>query len=119
MKHLVVALVLGSTMSATAQTIPPSYRGEWNENVAHCGTGLNDTRLRIAANSIQFYESGGVIRAAVQRGPFELAIIAELSGEGESWLSLRKFNLSSDGNRLTDSTNSRSGLTRYRCPVKK
>lgn len=42
-------------------TMPAAFQGEWNENREHCGTGLNDSRLRITATTVLFYESGGPV----------------------------------------------------------
>lgn len=114
---LVLLLVAGTTLAADQQkTVPARFQGEWNSNLKHCGTGLNDSRLRIAADRIRFYESGGPIRAVVTQGEFDLALIAELSGEGEVWLSYSHFRLSADHTYLTNVTNGDSGLVRYLCP---
>ena len=114
---LVVALVAGSATAAEQQrAIPAQFIGEWNSNLKQCGTDLNDSRLRITSDHIHFHESGGPVRAVVTQGEFDLALIAELSGEGSSWLSYTHFRLSADHTHLTDVTDKDSGLVRYRCP---
>ena len=117
---LLLALMLApiSTLATDRQdTVPARFQGEWNVDLEHCGTGLNDSRLRINADRIRFYESGGPIRAVVTQGEFDLAIIAELSGEGQVWLSYKHFRLSSDHTYLLDVTDPDSEMIRYRCPV--
>jgi hypothetical protein len=56
--------------------------------------------------------------AVVTCGNFELALIAELFGEGEVWLFYTHFRLSADGTSLTDITDNNPGFARYRCPRK-
>ena len=114
-----LALVLASAPAAAAESqkaVPTRFHGEWNADLEHCGTGLNDTRLRISADRIRFYESGGPVRAVVTQGEFDLAIISELSGEGQVWLSYRHFRLSADHTYLIDVTDDETGMIRYRCP---
>lgn len=114
---LTLMLIAGSAMAAEQQrTVPARFQGEWNENLEHCGTGLNDSRLRISADRIRFYESGGPILAVVTQGEFDLAVIAELSGEGQTWLSYTHFRLSADHTYLTNISDNESSLVRYHCP---
>lgn len=122
---VVGAIVAGVASSAAAAppadvqfTMPPAFQGEWNENPAHCGTGLNDSRLRITATTVRFYESGGPVKAVVRRGAFEIMFIAELSGEGQSWLAAHRLILSSDGLYITAPSDEGAALVRYRCPPK-
>jgi len=98
------------------RTVPVQFRGEWNERREDCGTGNNDSRLRIEAATIDFYESGGRVRGAFLNGPYEIIIVADLSGEGSTWMDSFQFTLAADGSYL--STRSEGGtLTRYRCPL--
>ena len=116
---VMVLVVIASSATAAEQSraVPARFQGEWNANLEQCGTGLNDSRLRISADRIRFYESGGPVRAVVTRGEFDLALIAELSGESESRLSYRHFRLSADHKYLADVTDTDSALVRYRCPM--
>ncbi|GBO53434.1 hypothetical protein APA_1341 [Pseudanabaena sp. lw0831] len=98
------------------KTVPVQFQGEWNSNLKQCGTNLNDSRLMISVDRIQFYESNGPIKAVVTQGKFELALISELFGEGGTWLSFRQYRLSADRGKLTDVTNDESKFVRYRCP---
>ncbi|MDP3746901.1 MAG: hypothetical protein Q8Q88_07605 [Phenylobacterium sp.] len=97
-------------------TMPLEFIGEWNQTLSDCGTGGNDSRLRVSANSVRFYESGGPIKAVVRRGAFEIMFITELSGEGQSWLAAHRLILSSDGTYVTAPSDAGSALVRYRCP---
>jgi hypothetical protein len=100
--------------------MPAGFQGEWNEKREHCGTGLNDSRLRITGTTIRYYESGGPVKAVVRRGSFEIVFVAELSGEGQSWLASEHFILSSDGGYITrPSEGGGSDLVRYRCPIRR
>lgn len=97
-------------------TVPTRFQGEWNAHLKHCGTWRNDSRLRISTDRIWFYESGGPIRALVTKGDDELALISELAGEGQLWLSYHHFRLSDNQNSLTDVTQPSLKMVRYRCP---
>lgn len=113
---LLLALVAGvGTAAERQQAVPSRFLGEWNSNPKDCGTGLNDSRLRISKDRVRFYESGGPIRAVVTEGEFGLALITELSGEGKRWLTYHHFRLSADHSYMTDVTND-SKFVRYRCP---
>ncbi len=114
---------VGEGVAAELQPhIPTRFRGEWNEKQENCGTGIDHARFRIEADRISYYESGGAVVAAVTRGESELAVIADMSGEGLDWLGLMHFRLSEDGACLTELTASdaatgrQAGLVRCRCP---
>jgi hypothetical protein len=114
---LVLMLVAVSATAAEQQrAIPARFQGEWNTKLEHCGTDRNDSRLRISADHLRFHESSGPVRAVVTQGEFDLALIAELSGEGETWLFYRHYRLSADHTHMTDVTDKDSALVRYRCP---
>ena len=119
----VAALAANAALAAPAPVprdvqfaMPPEFQGEWNEDRQHCGTGLNDSRLRITATTVRFYESGGPVKAVVRRGAFEIMFIAELSGEGQSWLAAHRLILSSDGSYIMVPSDEGPDLVRYRCP---
>jgi hypothetical protein len=101
--------------SGAASLCPGRFQGKWNSNLKDCGTNLNDSQLTISAERIRFHENGGSIKAVVTQGEFDLALITELSGEGETWLAYDHFRLSDDQKSLTDVTDG-SKLVRYRCP---
>lgn len=97
--------------------VPQRFQGEWNAKLQDCGTAGNATRLRVAADSIRFHESSGALRAVLPGGNAELAIIASLSGEGQTRLAYRKYRLAEGGGSLTDVTDGvQGGLVRRRCP---
>ena len=97
------------------ETVPARFVGEWVADLKRCGTDRDDSRLRLDADRVRFHESGGPIRAVVARGESEIALIAELSGEGETWLACHRFRLSADRERLIDATGE-AEFARYRCP---
>ena len=92
-------------------TIPARFRGEWNTDTAACGSGSNDSRLVIAADTIRFYESSGPVQSA-SADDNELTVVVRLTGEGETRDATYRFRLSADGRTLTDAD---SGLARQRC----
>jgi hypothetical protein len=85
--------------------------------VPTCGTGNNDSRLRINAREARFYESGGRVRGAFLHGPYDLIIVLDMSGEGQTWMASHHFILASDGSHLSSRSDDGSLLPRYRCPT--
>jgi hypothetical protein len=118
MKSLLLSLAFGVGVVAAAErqeTVPARFLGEWNADLKQCGTDRHDSRLKLEADQIHFHESGGPLRAVVTQGELELALIIEMSGEGETWLACKRFRLSADHARLIDVTDD-SEFVRYRCP---
>ena len=114
----ITALLLPLPLLAggTAPTVPDRFIGYWAGSPTSCGSDADDLILRIGARQISYWESEGPIKAAVTRGDNEIALIAELSGEGETWLATAKFKLSQDGHRLIDDTTiPGQEVVRYRC----
>lgn len=91
-------------------TIPARFRGEWNRVAADCGTGRNDSRLRIEPERLRFYESSGEV-VSVREDGRTVTVRARFTGEGETWEADRSFTLSADGDTLIS-----DGTKRTRCP---
>ena len=118
MQAIVLALALAMPLSPQGgATVPVRFVGNWAGDPASCGSDADDLVLRVSPHRISFWESAGPIRAAVARGD-EIALIAELSGEGKTWLSAIKFEISPDGRMLTDTVSvPGKEVVRYRCPA--
>jgi hypothetical protein len=99
-----------SPVAAETGTIPARFRGEWNRVAADCGTGRNDSRLRIEPMRLRFHESSGEVVSVRGEGR-TIAVRARHTGEGETWEADRSFTLSGDGKTLTS-----DGMARTRCP---
>lgn len=97
-----------------AASIPARFHGEWNADLDACGTGASETRLRISADRVRFYESAGAVRRVEIVNSRVIDVTAEYQGEGDTWEGERRFTLSDDGNSLTVSNG--GDLVRYRCP---
>lgn len=123
MKHLITSVFIVASGSVVAaepvESMPTQFIGKWNAVVTDCGTGNNDSALEIKANHISYWESDGPIKAIVAHGRYEVALIAELSGEGETWLTTAQFKLSPGEDRLTSTSIPGSEFVRYRCPRSK
>ena len=121
MRLIVAAYLLLISSIAVASdlipSIPSQFLGEWNARPANCGTGWNESSLRIKKNQITFYESQGPVKAVVSDGRYEVALILELSGEGYTSLETSHFKLSPGADKLTEIDNP-AGFVRYRCPGK-
>lgn len=118
--HRLLTLMLMVSMPVAAAepagSMPVRFQGEWAAGPAYCGSEIDDTAIAIRANRIIYWESDGPIKAVVVNGKNEVALIAELSGEGDTWLATAQFKLSDDGDRLTSISDSGREIVRYRCP---
>ena len=114
-------LLLPATVAAAdlVPAVPSQFIGEWNARLGDCGSGENDSALRIGKNRIEYYESDGPIKAIVSHGRYEIALVLELSGEGQTWIATEHFKLSAGGDRLTSVNQPGVGFVRYRCPAKR
>ena len=101
----------GSTTGPKRTTVPAQFQGEYATDTRACNSPAHESRLTIGAWRIRFHESSGAI-VAVESGRNALTITAELSGEGETREATYRFNLSDDGQILTDRD---SGMKRQRC----
>ena len=115
MLNLLAAFAVSiSGQAIDERVIPDTWIGEWNENLEDCGTGNNDSRLRIERDRVLFYESGGMVRGAFLRGPFEIVIVLDMSGEGQTWIDTHQFVMSASGTYIR--TTGEEPMVRYRCP---
>lgn len=96
------------------QEVPQAFQGVWQADLEQCSSQVSETRLEIAPKQIQFYESQGPIQEVSSDGQTTLKVKIELSGEGETWLTEREFQLSEDQNTLTAISDD-NPLVRYRC----
>jgi hypothetical protein len=124
MLFAVLVLSFDAVYGAEAHTtVPSQFLGFWVSSEEGCRIG-GESELHIYEDRINFYEGGGRILGVATEGQRELALIieatgiVEATGERSTWLDLRKFELSADGNELTDVTiNGRHPITRLRCPA--
>ena len=115
---IIIALLLPLPLWAGAAGfhVPDPFVGYWAGSLDSCGSDTDNLRLYIDRHHISYWESEGPIKAVVVRGNNEIALIAELSGEGETWLATARFELSPDGKRLIDSTSvTGEDVVRHKC----
>ena len=101
----------GPAAEPTRTTVPAQFQGEYATDTRACNSPAHESRLTIGAWRIKFHESSGAI-VAVESGRNALTITAELTGEGQTREATYRFNLSDDGQILTDRD---SGMKRQRC----
>lgn len=92
--------------------VPMRFRGDYAADTPACTTPAHESRLTIGAWRIKFHESSGAITAVEAGDDGDIAITAELTGEGETRQATYRLHLSDDGQTLTDTD---SGMTRRRC----
>jgi len=93
-------------------TIPAAFVGEWNATVEDCGTGNNDSRLRVEPKRLRFYESDGEVRSVDKASARAIRITASFAGEGQAWTNNVEFVLSRSGDDLSS-----GDVVRHRCPA--
>lgn len=111
-------VLLSASLSAgnSAQAVPEQFLGSWGTSLTDCGAEADDTALHIGTSHISYHESSGPLRAVVVRGTKEVALVAELTSEGETWLNASAFILSLDSNQLTQRLGvNGEPLVRVRC----
>jgi hypothetical protein len=115
-----VVLSAGVSHAADSRkSIPERFQGEWSSNLASCtDLGADDLAIRVSPSVVYFYESKGRVVAVAAHGELELAIILDMSGEGEVWMQTIQFRLSKDRKTLTDVNARKPGTVRVRCPRK-
>ena len=91
--------------------VPSQFQGEWNEDLSACGNGTNDSRLRIYADRLQFYESTGYVKRARIVNPQSVELSLSFSGEGSTWEDSLTLVLKKSGQSLNV-----DGSLRNRCP---
>jgi len=92
--------------------IPAAFLGEWNVDLQACGSGNNDSRLRIEPRRVHFYESVGNVQGVTVVNDRSIKVSASFSGEGQTWTDEVAFVLSRSGNDLNS-----GDITRHRCPA--
>jgi hypothetical protein len=121
--HIAMGALLcsGALLAAEAHiSIPRQFLGNWASSTAKCSSqDADDLRMHIAPNRMSFCESSGRVLAVATDGELELAVILELSGEGETWLEALQFRLSADRQTLTNVTGRQTIAVRVRCPAGK
>ena len=94
--------------------VPAPYLGEWNTQLADCGTSRNDSRLRVSAESVVLNDREGPVRYVQQHGEDAVSVTIELAGNTESSRVRKRWQLVDDGAALLDDTEG-EGLLRFRC----
>jgi len=98
------------------KSIPTIFQGKWTSSLKDCGTD-HETNLEIFKNHISFFESDGPVISIVTKQKNELALIIELTGEGDEWLDFVHFKINNKNNQLTDITDAynKNKLIWHRC----
>jgi hypothetical protein len=114
-----LAILAGGDAVAVQQVseVPSGFHGYWEPDINLCGTARGDGRLTVSQNELHFHESIGPVKAVLIESPRDAIVIAQLRGEGESWLAQHHFRLSEDLNTLT-LVLERGNVIRHRCPGK-
>jgi hypothetical protein len=116
--RLWLILALSATTAAGAvegvREVPRQFRGVWAATLADCANDFSDTQMVVTANRLRSVVSEGLVKAAAINGDLDLAIILEVSAEGELFMQALQLKLSKDHRELTVYPAGASGTTRVR-----
>jgi hypothetical protein len=96
--------------TADATAVPARFQGRYASDAAACGRPGDESHLQIQDRQIVFQESSGAVSGAQVDGD-QIAITAQMTGEGETWERTSRFRL--DGEDVL--VDSEHGMRRVRC----
>ncbi|MCJ2182254.1 hypothetical protein MTR62_06005 [Novosphingobium sp. 1949] len=99
---------------AQASVIPKAFQGHWEEDTRYC-SAPTDATLTLTATELHGWEAEGKVTKVEDVGPRAIVISADFSGEGETWSSSERYELSADGTMMT-TANEQTTFQRFRCP---
>lgn len=102
--------------AVAAESVPAQFIGTWSPNLEDCASGNNDGIVIIEGSYISHWESAGPIRAVVVRNHDEMALVAELAGEGDTRLSTERYVLTPKSGLMFASNFPGRELALFRCP---
>ena len=101
-------------LPAAPATVPAAFHGEWNAQLADCGTSRNDSRMQVSADKVLLNDREGPVRYVQEHGETEVSVTIELAGDAETSRVRKRWLLVDDGAALQDDTEG-EGLVRLRC----
>jgi len=107
------APAIAGTAVIDPKAMPVAFQGVWAATEDDCAKP-SESRLAVAADSLTFYESRGPVISVDGVGPDEILVAVAVRGEGEAGRRTFRYRLINGGAGLFDT---RSGLTRIRCPA--
>ena len=95
-------------------SIPAPLLGRWTGAAETCGDRAAALELTVTPDRLIFHESEGRVTAVKGQEDGRVRVIADFTGEGESWTRTLEMKPSADGRRLTI-VNDGASVTRKRC----
>ena len=107
-------LALPVSAADLTREVPDQFLGDWCTESQQLGEDTGESDIRIGKSEIAYYQSAAKILAAAASGD-ELALIVQLTGDGDTRLATHEFELSSRGDKLTSLRPNGQLVTRRRC----
>ncbi|MBN9787284.1 hypothetical protein DMP17_01565 [Pseudonocardia sp. TMWB2A] len=79
--------------------LPKALEGAWAINAADCARGSGETRIRVGARQVIFYEAQAKVKKVEQAGDVTIADM-DISAEGQASVAEHKFSLADGGKTL-------------------
>ncbi len=70
-----------SPAAGSLQLIPAAFAGEWNDDLASCGTVNDESALTVTPTEVRFMESTGIVKSIDVLGPNSINVHTKANGE--------------------------------------
>src|SRR3546814_1708683 len=94
---------------------PVDFQGRWGLVANDCDPARDDNKglMTVAADTLKFYESRGVVKTVTIASPTKLTADLALTGEGQTWNKIATFTLLDGGKTLLRAENDPALSLRY------
>ena len=107
-------LALRASAGDLTREVPDQFLGDWCTEPQQREEDTGESDIRIGKSEIAYYQSAAKILAAAASGD-ELALIVQLTVDGDTRLATHEFELSSRGDKLTSLRSNGQLVIRRRC----
>ena len=105
----------GEPPTVPRTSIPVEFQGRWDTTAEDCASTSSITRLMIAADSFQYYESHGTVQRVTPASATQIEVASDYEGEGQVWTSTQTLQLADNGTKLTISLPGTDDHSLVRC----
>ena len=100
---------------AEDKKFPSQFHGTWDLSINSCAMEYSDLRISIGSNTVDYWESSGVIEELIHNNENEISVKLTMSGEGEVWKRELIFQIKEKGVMLIEKLKECDPVKRIRC----